>query len=102
MREPTRMWRPTSAWASIRLVGPMRRLFAPYVLYWMYGDTRLIERHFDAMARYVRFLKETSEDLIRPATGFGDWLSLNADTPKEVISTAYFAHVANLLSEMRK
>src|SRR5213078_1891856 len=29
---------------------------------------------------------------------FGDWLSINADTPKEVISTAYFAYSTSLIA----
>ena len=77
-------------------------IICPYVLYQMYGDTRMIERHYEAMAGYIRYLKENSDDLIRPAIGFGDWLSLNADTPKEVIATAYFAHVARLMAEMAR
>ncbi len=75
-------------------------IICPYYLYQMYGDKRIIERHYDSMAGYIEYLEKNSENLIRPAIGFGDWVSLNADTPKDVISTAYFAYVTNLMSEL--
>ncbi len=81
------------AWADAAII-------CPYVLYRFYGDTRVIERHYDAMCKYIQYLEKNSEEYIRPAIGFGDWVSLNADTPKDLIATAYFAYVAGLLGEM--
>ena len=77
-------------------------IICPYTMYLVYGDTRIIERRYDSMAKYIEYLKKDSENLVRPAFGYGDWLSLNADTPKEVIATAYFAHVSKLMAEMAK
>jgi alpha-L-rhamnosidase len=37
--------------------------------------------------------------LLRPAAGYGDWLSVNADTPKDVLATACFAHSAHLTAD---
>ena len=39
-------------------------------------DTRIIERHWKAMARWIEHCKKDSKGLIRPAQGFGDWLSI--------------------------
>src|SRR5258708_22176128 len=56
------------------------------------------------MARYVDFLEASSENLIRTYPGykgwmgFGDWLSINAETPKDLIGTAFFAYSAGLLA----
>jgi alpha-L-rhamnosidase len=36
---------------------------------------------------------------VRP-TGYGDWLNINADTPKDLLATAYFAHAADLMSRI--
>jgi alpha-L-rhamnosidase len=45
-------------------------------------------------------LQKNSKDLLRPAYGYGDWVSIGSDTPKDVIATAYFAYSTRLLSEM--
>ena len=52
------------------------------------------------MARYIEYLLAHSEKFIRPAKGYGDWLSINAETPKDLLATAYFAHDADLMSRI--
>lgn len=69
----------------------------PWTIYECYGDTRILKKYFPAMKKWVSYLKSTSDKLIRSKTHcFGDWLSINAETPKEVIQTAFFAHSAKL------
>ena len=75
-------------------------VICPWVLYNVYGDTHFIERHWDAMIRYIDYLKQNSDDLVRPAEGYGDWLSVDAKTPKDVIATAFFAWVSHLMADM--
>ncbi|MBE0535466.1 MAG: glycoside hydrolase family 78 protein [Phycisphaerae bacterium] len=81
------------AWADAGVI-------CPWTIYRVYGDRRIIERHYDAMTRWLDYCRTHSKDLIRPADGFGDWLSINADTPKDVLSTAYFARSTSLMAEM--
>ena len=38
--------------------------------------------------------------LQRRNNDFGDWLNINSDTPREVLATAYYAHDAQLMSQM--
>ncbi|MBD2868543.1 alpha-L-rhamnosidase [Paenibacillus arenilitoris] len=71
----------------------------PWTLYLMYGDKRILEEHYDAMSRWVDYLKDNGSDLIRPDyANYGDWLSIGADTPNEVLATAYFAYSTKLLA----
>lgn len=73
----------------------------PWTLYLMYGDIRVLDTHYDAMVRWVEYLKLNSTDLVRPAyANYGDWLSIEADTPNEVLATAYFAYSAQLLGRI--
>ncbi len=74
----------------------------PYTLYSVYGDTRVIERYYPAMRRWIEYLLARNEGFVGTDYGFGDWLSLDrgCETPKNLISTAYFAYVARLLSKM--
>lgn len=77
-------------------------VICPETIYTVYCDKRIIEKHYDAMARWIDYCTKNSKDLIRPADGFGDWLSIKADTPKEVLSTAYFAKSTKLMARMAK
>ncbi|MCC7350421.1 MAG: family 78 glycoside hydrolase catalytic domain [Phycisphaerales bacterium] len=78
------------AWADAALV-------IPWTLYLYYGDQRILRRHYQAMARWVEYCRKNSEGLIRPAGGFGDWLSVEVHTPTDLINTAWFARCAWLM-----
>ncbi|MFJ4920272.1 alpha-L-rhamnosidase [Streptomyces sp. NPDC088725] len=70
----------------------------PWALYQAYGDLRVLEQAWDAMLRWLDYLRAHSSGLLRPADGFGDWLNIEDETPKDVIGTAYFAHSADLVA----
>ncbi|MFM9995554.1 MAG: family 78 glycoside hydrolase catalytic domain [Phycisphaerales bacterium] len=73
----------------------------PWELYRTYGDTRILERHVGSMIRWVEWCRAHSTGLIRDrdrGNDYGDWLSIGADTPKDLIGTAYFAHSTDLLT----
>jgi alpha-L-rhamnosidase len=74
----------------------------PYTIWQRYGDTRVIEENYDAMVKWIDYLKENSNGYIRPNSGYGDWLNINDNTPNDFIGTAYFAYSTKLLSEMAK
>jgi alpha-L-rhamnosidase len=71
----------------------------PWTIYQVYNDQRLLAKHYDAMVRWVEFCRNSSKDLLRPAAGYGDWLSIKADTPLDVIATAYFAYSTHLTAD---
>jgi len=75
-------------------------VICPWTIYQVYGDKRVLETHYNAMARWIDYCKGTTKDLLRPATGYGDWLSIKADTPKDVLATAYFAYSTRLMSQI--
>ena len=75
-------------------------LICPYLMHRFYGDTRVIERHFDNLVKGMDFLTRTSADHIRKDLGFGDWLNLGGGAKDEVICTAYYAYLARIMSEM--
>ena len=75
----------------------------PWTLYKTYGDTAIITENYEMMTRYVDYCITDcveGKPLIRRPCYFGDWLQVDADTPKDVLSTAFFAYSAQLLSEM--
>ena len=64
----------------------------PYNHYLMYGDVSILEDNIEAMKKWVEYLRTHSTNLIRPAEGYGDWLSVYEVTDKGVLATAYFAY----------
>jgi alpha-L-rhamnosidase len=73
-----------------------------WAVYRAYGDTRVLERNIDGMRRWVDWCREHSTGLIRDrdrGNDYGDWLSIGAETPKELIGTAYFARSAQIVAE---
>jgi alpha-L-rhamnosidase len=83
----------TAAWGDAGVI-------CPYTIYAVYGDKRIIERHFESMKKWISYLKTNSKGLLRPDKGYGDWVSIASNTPKDVIGTAYFAYSTRLLSKM--
>jgi alpha-L-rhamnosidase len=80
----------TPAWADAGTV-------VPWTLYEMSGDPRVLKRTVDSMVRWVEWCRGHSTGLVRDrdrGNDYGDWLAIQADTPKDLIGTAYFAHSA--------
>ena len=83
------------AWADAGVV-------IPWHLYRAYGDERLLRDSFDSMRRWVDFLEKENPDLIwtrRVGNHYGDWLQIDASTPRPVLATAYFAHSTTLVAK---
>jgi len=77
-------------------------VICPWTIYEVYGDKRILERHLPAMIKWVEYLRAHSTDLIRDkdrGDDYGDWLSIEADTPKDLIGTAFFAYSTHLVAK---
>ncbi len=72
----------------------------PYLLYRTYGDTRVIETHYDQMKKHVLTLAATCTNHIRGAGSYGDWLNVGGGAKGEVCGTAYQVYLAELMAEM--
>ena len=82
------------AWADALVI-------CPWTMYQRYGDRRFLTENYDSMKRWIAFQKATSNHLIRPNIGFGDWLALDKiDTPRSLIGTAYFAYTSRLVGQI--
>jgi len=78
-------------------------VIVPWTVYRVYGDKRILERHWRSMTRWMDFLLAANPNLLRKNNlynNYGDWLSIKADTPKDLLATAYWAYDAGLLSKM--
>lgn len=77
-------------------------VICPWTIYEVYGDKRMLERHLPAMTKWIEYMRAHSTGLIRDkdrGNDYGDWLSIGADTPKDLIGTAYFAYSTRLVAK---
>ena len=74
-------------------------VICPWEIYRKYADRRMLERHYAAMAEFVRSRKRNSDNLIDSQACYGDWLNIGSPLPPELVGTAHFAHSADLLRE---
>ena len=85
----------TPAWADAGVI-------CPWTIYQAYGDLRLLERQYPSMVKWLEFCKAQSANSIRSGVrggDYGDWLSIGADTSKELIGTAYYAYSTSLVAK---
>jgi alpha-L-rhamnosidase len=90
-----------AAWADAGVI-------CPWTLYLCYGDTGILRRQYRSMERWIEWQREHSRDLILDNACFGDWLAIDiaegdpgrSPTPRDLISTAYFARTTELVSRI--
>ena len=78
-------------------------VIVPWTVYQVYGDTRVLETHYEAMTRWIDYLDSANPNhlwLNRRGDDFGDWLSVGAETDKDVLATAYFAYDTSLMARV--
>lgn len=88
-------WDFGTAWCDAGVI-------CPWTVWKAYGDTRIIERCWPYMVRFLDWRKAASQNSLGIAHGndWGDWLSFGTKTPLEFIDTCYFAHSTTLMAEM--
>jgi alpha-L-rhamnosidase len=81
-------------------------VICPWVIYQHYGDHRVLESMYPAMQQFMAYLEASAVDGVRAHPdshgfrGYGDWLSIQAETPLDAIGTAYYAHIADLMAQV--
>ena len=82
------------AWADAGII-------CPWAIYEVYGDKGVLEKHYNAMARFMAFREKSLKGYLPPGKFhcYGDWLNIEADTPKDVIYSAYTAGNARIMAK---
>ena len=84
------------AWADAGVI-------VPWQVYRCYGDTRVLADQYQAAKRFVAWVRDGNPDLLwrqRSGNNYGDWLNIQADAPRDLLATAYFANSVRLVSKM--
>ncbi|MHA1264455.1 MAG: glycoside hydrolase family 78 protein [Candidatus Helarchaeota archaeon] len=92
-------------------------VFVPWLVYLNYGDTRLLQQHYDSMKRFIDYVHSKNSSLIWRKGNWGiqynDWLNgdtikakdypkKGAEIPKDVFATCFFAQSTRYLAKMAK
>lgn len=71
-------------------------IIVPYQVYEQYGDTKVLEEHYESMVRYMDYLERQAVDFIQPSQGIGDHLAIER-TDIGLTNTAYYAYDAYMM-----
>ncbi|MBK1876015.1 alpha-L-rhamnosidase [Pelagicoccus mobilis] len=85
-------------------------IICPYFMYLNYGDTCILETHYDSFKKFMTFhLQSVGESMVyqkgafrnvTPSGGWGDWLCLGKETPKHQIANLYFGYALKLMASI--
>ncbi len=78
-------------------------VIVPWTTWMQYGDKAIVERNWDAMQRWMDFIQSRNPDFLRKngvGPNFADWLAPDGNTNKDLLATAYWALIANMMSQM--
>ena len=95
---------------SDNVTWPSTAVIAPFALYEQYGDTRIIERHYPTMTKWMALMSGFVKDGIIDRDNYGDWCVPPEDpqlihskdparkTSKPILATTYFYHCLTLMA----
>ncbi|SEM42641.1 alpha-L-rhamnosidase [bacterium A37T11] len=73
----------------------------PWTLYVYYGDSRILERGYEHIKRYVDYIDRISKDGLT-SFGRGDWVPVKSNSSLELTSSVYFYVDATILAKAAK
>jgi alpha-L-rhamnosidase len=94
---------PSAGWGDVAVI-------APWTMYLVYGDIRILENQYSGMRAWVEYIRKKAGNsyIWKGGSKYGDWLfyhpSVNSHpepdgyTEPDFIATAYYAYSAKLLS----
>jgi len=87
-------------------------IIIPYTMWRVYGDRRILERHYQAMVKWVDWIAKQNPTGLRVsqlANNYGDWLCIPSDTSfgthspmKNLLATAYWADDCTKLAHIAR
>ena len=96
----------TSAWNEGMVGAPGwgdAGVIVPWTTWVQYGNKAIIEENWNAMQRWMEFIQSRNPDFLRTkgvGPNFADWLAPDEHTNKDLLATAYWALIANMMSQM--
>ena len=97
-----------AAWAEGNVGAPGwgdAGVIVPWTTWVQYGNTSVIDNNWEAMKHWLSFIQERNPDFLRKkgvGPNFADWLAPDPNTDKDLLATAYWALIANMMADMAR
>lgn len=77
-------------------------IICPWTIWKVYGDTRVLQRQWPSMCRFMDWRASADPELrgVKLGNTWGDWLNVNEETPIEYIDLCYHAYDCQLMEQM--
>ncbi|MGZ5454206.1 MAG: family 78 glycoside hydrolase catalytic domain [Candidatus Aminicenantales bacterium] len=69
-----------------------------WYMYQYYGDTRVLEEHYDGLKKYVEFLRSKAENGLVKFSSYGDWVAIEK-CPGSIVSSFYYLYDVRILAD---
>ncbi|HOW84565.1 MAG TPA: family 78 glycoside hydrolase catalytic domain [Candidatus Aminicenantes bacterium] len=69
-----------------------------WYMYQYYGDTRVLEDHYDALKKYVEFLRSKAENGLVKFSSYGDWVAIEKCS-NAIVSSFYYLYDVRILAD---
>ncbi|HUX57633.1 MAG TPA: family 78 glycoside hydrolase catalytic domain [Bacteroidales bacterium] len=98
---------PSAGWGDVAVI-------APWTMYTVYGDKRLLETQYHSMKTWVEYIRERADDsfIWKGGSKYGDWLfyhppvnnhtEFDGHTEHDFIATAFYAYSSTILAAAAK
>lgn len=77
-------------------------VIVPYTMWKVYGDMRIVERHWESMVKFMDWRAKADPQLkgVKLGNTWGDWLNVNEDTPIEYVDLCYHRISSLLMAQL--
>jgi alpha-L-rhamnosidase len=75
-------------------------VLGPWLQYKTYGDVQILRDNYAAMQHYVDFLATRTIGYLLQGGDFGDWITSDSRTPKELIQTYAYHRIVSAMSKI--
>ncbi|MCX6570758.1 MAG: family 78 glycoside hydrolase catalytic domain [Candidatus Aminicenantes bacterium] len=69
-----------------------------WYMYQYYGDTRVLEEHYDGLRKYVEFLRSKAEGGLVKFSSYGDWVAVEK-CPGAIVSSFYYYYDVKIMAD---
>ncbi len=75
-------------------------VLGPWLQYKTYGDVQILRQNYAAMQHYLGFLATRAIGFLLQGGDFGDWITTDSRTPKELIQTYAYHRIVSTMSQI--
>jgi alpha-L-rhamnosidase len=78
-------------------------VIVPWTAWQQYGDKSAIQDSWTAMEKWLKMIQDANPNFVRHnknGPNYADWLAPGSETPKDLVATAYWAMIAQMMHDM--